>query len=402
MVNNLANGKSVNGKSKPRVALVTDWMYGGGGERVVEQLHQLYPEAPIYTSYCSDDWREKLDNKVVTGYLQHSPFRQLRKFLPMLRQRWFARLDLSEFDLVISITGNGEAKFVLSKSGKWQMKNNSANDSANGKSVNGKSNMKKPLHISYCHTPVHFYWRHYDEYLKHPGFKPKWLARLGLKLLVKPLRERDYAAAQKVDYLLANSSHIQADIKEFYGRDSQVIHPPVGIERFADTESDFERDGFIIWGRHVPMKRFDLAVQACNELRLSLTVIGSGATTRELQAMAGPTITFLGQLTDEELVRFARTRQAFIFPSFEDFGISPVEAMAAGMPVVAYQAGGALDYIVPGRTGEFFEHQTVQSLKDTLQNFQADKYDAELIQKHAEQFSAQSFRDKLQRFIDKA
>ena len=128
--------------TKPRVALVTDWMYGGGGERVVEQIHKLYPDAPIYTSYCSDEWRERLDNKVITGYLQHTPFRQLRKFLPLLRQWWFAHLDLSAFDVVISITGNGEAKFALSKLPITHYP---------------LPNMKRPLHVSYCHTPVHFF-----------------------------------------------------------------------------------------------------------------------------------------------------------------------------------------------------------------------------------------------------
>ncbi len=359
-------------KSNLRVAIVTDWMYGGGGELVVEQLAQMYAEAPIYTSYCSNEWRERLNGRVRTGYLQSSPFRQLRKFLPLLRQRWFRKLDLSEFDLVISVSGNGEAKFVSAKNG---------------------------LHINYCHTPVHFYWRHYQEYLNNPGFRPQWLVRLGMKLFVKPLRQRDYEAAQKVNYFIANSTHIRADIKEFYGRDSTVIHPPVDTKRFSDIESKIERYGYVAWGRHVPFKRIDLAIQACNELDIPLAIIGQGPCTKDLQAIAGPNTTFLGRISDEELARFANTRQAFLFTSFEDFGISPVEAMAAGLPIVAFKAGGALDYVQPGITGEYFAEQTVESLVDTLRAFRPDKYNAALIRKRASDFSNEHFRNQITAFV---
>ncbi len=164
-------------RTTPRIAIVHDWLYGGGAEQVVLALHKLYPEAPIYTSYCSDEWREKLNNKVVTGYLQSWPFAKLRKFLPLLRQFWFKRLDLSEFDVIISSSGNGEAKFVTTNADQ--------------------------KHICYCHTPTHFYWRKYTQYLKDPGFRPEWLVKFFLKLLLKPLRKRDYKAAQKVDFFIS-------------------------------------------------------------------------------------------------------------------------------------------------------------------------------------------------------
>lgn len=359
-------------KSNPKVALVADWIYGGGAEMVLLELHRLYPEAPIYTSYCSAEWRAKLDNKVVTGYLQHWPFSRLRKFLPLLRQRWFSRLDLSAYDLVISSSGNGEAKFVRAPGG---------------------------VHVSYCHTPVHFYWRHYEEYLKNPGIKPAWLARLGLKRLVNYLRRRDYAAAQKVDYFVANSTHTRNDINLYYDRPSVAIFPPVNTDRFTHVVSKVERYGFVTWGRHVPMKRLDLAIQACNQLELPLAVIGTGPQTHSLQAIAGPHTTFLGRVSDEELARFANTRQAFIFPSFEDFGIAPVEAMAAGLPVIAYKAGGALDYVMPGHTGAFFEEQTVESLVATLKTFKISKVDRPAIQAQALAFSAANFQSKFKEFI---
>lgn len=366
---------------KPKIAIVHDWLYGGGAEQVVAALHDMYPDAPIYTSYCSDEWRQKLDNKVVTGYLQWRPLARLRKFLPLLRQWWFGSLDLKEFDIVISSSGNGEAKFV---------KTNEAQ-----------------RHICYCHTPTHFYWRKYEEYLKNPGFRPVWLVRLGLRLLFKPLRNRDFRAAQKVDQFIANSSHIQKDIKRYYHRDSVVIHPPVDTEKFSsikDRVSSKTATGFIMWGRHTPYKRFDLAIQACNQLKLPLTVVGSGPETNRLKVMAGPTITFTGWLDQSnltaELTSLANQHKGFLFPAEEDFGISPVEAMALGLPVIAYKSGGALDYVVPGHTGMLFEKQTAPSLVQALSQFTRQKYNPKDLKRHAETFSKTQFQQKMKEIVD--
>lgn len=356
-----------------RVALVTDWVYGGGSEMVVESFHNLYPDAPIYTSYCSSEWRNRLHNKVVTGYLQNSPFRQLRKFLPLLRQWWFASLDLSGYDLVISITGNGEAKFVRAPDG---------------------------IHISYCHTPVHFYWRHYRSYLEQPGFRPVWLARLGLRCLVGPLRRRDYSAAQKVDHFIANSSHIQDDIRTYYSRDSVVIHPAIDVDAFTHT-AQMKRHGFVLWGRHVPMKRIDIAIEACNTLEIPLTIAGSGPSTEELKKIAGPTIQFVGRIDQPELMKLAASAEGFIFPSYEDFGIAPVEALAAGTPVIAYRAGGALDYVIQNKTGVFFEKQDAKSLADVLKVFESSSFDPSKLKKQAYNFSRVSFDKKIRNYINK-
>ncbi len=358
-----------------KVALVHDWLYGGGAEKVVYELHQMFPDAPIYTSYCSDEWRQKLDNKVVTGYLQKWPFSQLRKFLPLLRQHWFRNLDLSGYDLVISSSGNGEAKFVR---------------------------VKKPaVHVCYCHTPTHFYWRHFDTYYKTPSFKPYWLVRLGMKLLVGPLRRSDYEAAQKVDYFIANSTHIKNDIKEFYGRDATVVFPPVNIERFIQ-KSEATKKGFVTVGRLVPHKHNDIIVQACSELGLDLTIVGRGPDLERLQNLAGPTVTFVTNASDEEVASYLAGAEAFLFASFEDFGITPVEAMAAGTPVIAYKAGGALDYVVPGKTGIFFEEQTVQSLTTALQAFNPKDYSSADIKKAATAFSTEHFRKNLEQAINTA
>ena len=361
--------------NKLKIALVQDWLYGGGAEKVMEQLHQLYPNAPIYTSYCSPEWRKRLDNKVITGYLQNRPFNHLRKFLPLLRQWWFTSLDLSDYDIIISNSGNGEAKFIKTR--------------------------EDAVHISYCNTPPHFYWRKYQDYLKNPGFgKLNFLARFGLRILVKPLRKRDYNAAQNVDYFIANSNHIAADIKSYYDRDSVIIFPPVDVVRFTQIKhSKADRPRFIVWGRHVPDKRLDLAVQACSNLGLDLTVIGKGSETANLQKLAGPSVAFHGFTEDDELDKLVANSDVFIFTSLEDFGIAPVEAMAAGLPVIAYRGGGALDYIVDGKTGLFFNDQTVESLEKALKNLSVNEFDANEIKKFATKFSDQNFRANFDAFL---
>lgn len=359
-----------------KVAIVHDWFVGGGAERVVYELHKMYPEAPIYTSYCSPQWRQKLgDAKIITSYMQHWPFSKLRKFLPPLRAWWFSRLDLSGYDLVISSSG-AEAKGIK---------------------------VKKPtIHINYCHAPTHYYWSRYDQYMKHPGFgvlDP--LARLGLKFLVGPMRRWDKEAAQRPDYMIANSSYIKEQIKKYYNRDSVVIHPPVDIERFKIlNKSSISRSRFLVAGRQTPYKHIDLAVAACNQLRLPLTVIGSGPDHRRLRKMAGSNITFLKGLDDEEVVEYFQTAKAFIFPGIDDFGIVAVEALAAGTPVIAYKAGGSLDYIKDGKSGLFFKRQTVEDLVRVLENFPKHKFDKTQVAESAKVFSADNFHKNMKAFIN--
>ncbi|MET0779570.1 MAG: glycosyltransferase [Candidatus Saccharimonadales bacterium] len=358
----------------PRVAIVHDWLIGGGAERVVQALHELYPDAPIYTSYSTPEWRARLDGKVVTGFLQKWPFPKIRKFVGPLRIWWFTHLDLSTYDLVISSSGNGEAFGVRTNKG--------------------------TTHICYCHTPTHYYWRHYDQYLKHPGFglfDP--IARLGLKLLVGPLRKWDYKAAQRPNYFIANSTHIQSDIQRYYGRDSVVIHPPIDVARFEAADGG-QREGFVTAGRQVPAKQTNLIVEACTKLGAPLKVIGRGPEHTLLKKMAGPTVTFLNAVSDDEMAAHFAGAKAFVFASYDDFGITPIEAMAAGTPVIAFQAGGALDYVVPGKTGVFFDEQTVPALRKALRTFDDSPYKPGVIRHHAEQFSPEVFKDRLRQFID--
>jgi glycosyltransferase involved in cell wall biosynthesis len=357
-----------------KVAIVCDWLTGyGGAERVVLQLHRLYPDAPIYTSQYDPkriDWFGDAD--VRTLWLQRLP-KSLKKFLPLLRARAFGRLDLSAYDLVISSSG-AEAKGV--KTG------------------------PNTTHISYCHAPTHYYWSRYDAYMKRPGFgllDP--LARLGLRLLAGPMRRRDYKAAQKPDFFIANSNFTKAEIKKYYGRESKVIHPPVDVKRFTSKEQ-VGRHGFLVAGRQTPYKRFDLAVAACSELGVPLTVIGDGPDHRRLVKMAGPRVSFLTKVPDSDMPRYFRRAEAFIFPGLDDFGITAVEALAAGTPVVAYKDGGVLDYLKEGKNGLFFEPQSVAELAKTLEGFPRHKFDAKTVQATARGFTSVNFTRKVRRFID--
>jgi glycosyltransferase involved in cell wall biosynthesis len=356
-----------------KVAIVHDWLIGGGAERVVEQLHQLYPASPIYTACATPKWQRRLDHQVITSYMQYWPLFKLRKYLPLLRQHWFSHLDLSAYDLVISSSG-AEAKGVKVPAG--------------------------ATHINYCHAPTHYYWGRFEQYLQDPGFRSfNWLARLGLKLLVGPLRRWDKKAAQRPDFRIANSTYIQEQIKKYYGRDSVVIHPPVNVDKFAGPSEAGTRAGLVIAGRQTPYKRTDLAVAACTQLGLPLRVIGNGPDHRRLVKMAGPTITFLTKTGNAQLVEHFKTATGFIFPSLDDFGIVAVEALAAGTPLIAYKGGGALDYVLPGKTGQFFGHQTVESLVKSLESFKPDSYDQAALRQTAKEFAPPVFRKKMKAFV---
>ena len=359
-------------KHPRKVAIVHDWLVGGGAELVVEQLHKLYPKAPIYTSYSTKEWRKRLDGQVHTGWLQ--PLGRLRKFIPLLRIWWFTHLDLSEYDLVISSSG------------------------AEAKGIRVPENV---VHINYCHAPTHYYWSRYNEYMQHPGFGAfDWLARIGLRLFVAPLRKWDYRAAQRPDYLIANSKHIKSEIKKYYDRDSVVIHPPVYLERFQKPENRrLPREGFLVAGRQTPYKRFDIAVEACNQIEELLTVIGDGPDHARLRKLAGHDITFLGKTSDTVTEKEMASAQAFIFPGLDDFGVTPVEALASGTPVIAYKAGGALDYVIPGKTGEFFTEQTPESLAKVLKDFKPERYSTPAIAIFAERFSKEHFQNQMTRYI---
>ncbi|HSX53119.1 MAG TPA: glycosyltransferase [Patescibacteria group bacterium] len=361
-----------------KVAIVCDWLLGiGGAERVVLELHKMFPDAPIYTSQYNPKKINLFDNADVrTTWLQKLPS-GLKKFLPVLRAWTFSHLDLSDYDFVISATG-AEAKSVRTGS--------------------------KTVHLCYCFAPTHYYWSRYDQYIDSPGFGAfNWLARLGLRTLVGPMRRWDKKAAQRPDHLIGISTYIQNEIKKYYGRDAGLIHPPVNIERFQSSKAKPQnlRHGFVVTGRQVSYKRIDLAIAACTRLSLPLTVIGDGPEHANLVKLAGPTVKFLTDTSDSDVVEYFHTSEAFIFPGLDDFGIVAVEGMAAGMPVIAYKGGGALDYIVPTKTGEFFDKQNVESLVSSLKKFKSDKFSESRIRGEAELFDASHFHQAMQGYIRK-
>ncbi len=368
--------------NKLKVAIVCDWLINmGGAERVVYELHRLYPDAPIYTSQYNFDpkawygwsWIDQAD--IRTTWLQKLP-KGLKKFLPVLRAITFPRLNLSEYDLVLSSSG-AEAKSIRTG--------------------------KNTLHINYCHSPTHYYWLRYEEYLKHPGF-PKgtnWLARFALKLLVAPLRRWDRQAAKRPDIMIANSTHTQEMIKKYYRRDSIVIFPPVDVNRFKIKGNPPTRHGLVAAGRQTPYKRLDLAVRACTELKLPLVVIGNGPEHKKLEKIAGRNVTFLTNVSEEDMAQHFQSSLALIFPTNkEDFGVTPIEAMAAGTPVIAYAKGGPVDYVIPNKTGIFFDRLTTSSLIKAIQSFNPNRFNPSEIAQFADNFSNVKFRQNIKQLIE--
>lgn len=381
-----------------KVALVCDWLTTvGGAESVVLALHKMYPDAPIYTSkYNKKGINWFLDADVRTGWLQIFPT-CLRRFISPLRQHYFSHLDLSDYDLVISVTG-AEAKSVRTEQ----------------RSKSSEQTEHKCVHLCYCHVPTQYYWQMYDEYLKNPGFgilNP--LARIGLKLFIKPMRKRDFAAAQRPDEFITISEHARKQIKKYYKRESKIIYPPVDIEKFStklstDKKIISEKNqaknqyNYITTSRQVNWKRLDLAILACIKTNQKLTVIGDGPEHKKLVKLANgsPLIRFLPQMTQDELKDHLEEADAYIFPSLEPFGIAPIEAMALGLPVIAYGEGGALDYVKPGSTGALFEKQTVDSLAEVIKDFDPYKFSKTDIRNSVKKFDKSVFVEKMQEEID--
>jgi glycosyltransferase involved in cell wall biosynthesis len=345
-----------------------------GGERVVWALHETFPEAPIYTSvFNADKLPQFAELDVRTSFLQQVPLAKSRhQLFPTWRTIAFESFDFSEYDVVIS-SSSAEAKGIITKPG--------------------------TVHICYLHTPTRYYWSDYARYRNDTGFgllSP--LVRLAMPSVIEKMRLWDYAAAQRVDHFIANSDYVAARINKYYRRESTVIHPPISVDRFK--VHDGPKRGFIVMSRLVPYKRFDLAVQACTKLDLPLTVVGEGSELERLKAMAGPTITFAGRLSDKEAAKTLSEHSALLFCAEEDFGIVPLEAMAAGVPVIAYGKGGALETVVDGKTGAFFNEQTVDSLVEVLKRFNPNDYDPKALRAHAEKFDEKVFIENIKNFVD--
>lgn len=360
----------------PRVAIVCDWLTNmGGAERVVLALHKAFPNAPIYTSVFTPETMPAFSGlDIRTTYLQKLPVnvRGKHQLFPLQRHNAFRALDLREYDVIISAT-SAEAKAVL----------------------------KRPdaIHICYCFTPTRYYWSHYRDYIAEPGFGALNPAmRVLLPVLVRKMRKLDLRAASGVDYFVTISNAIADRVKKYYGRESEVIFPPVDMQRFNSLKIDGKREGYIAFGRQVAYKRYDIAIEACNALKLPLTVYGSGPDHKRLERMAGPTVRFVQGASDKQIAHALSKAQAYLFPQEEDFGITQVEALAAGCPVIAYSKGGALD-VITKQTGIFFDQQNADSLIKALKKFKPTTYKPDVLQAHARDFSEEVFIAAMQKFV---
>ena len=368
-------------QSSPKIAIVCDWLTNmGGAENVVLAMHEAFPEAPIYTStFVPEAMPLFQDLDVRTTYLQKLPkfLRKLHKLFPMLRVRAFQKLDLSQFDIILS-SSSAEAKQV-------------------------RKTRQDQIHICYCHTPIRYYWSHYHEYYQNPGFNKvlNFLVRLVMPIIVPSLKKADYAAAQQVDYFIANSEFIRQRIKKYYHQQAVVIHPPVEVERFNPAAK--RQDFYVILGRQVPYKRVDSAVAAATKLQLPLKVFGNGPEHTKLVTMAGPNVSFYtdfkGNASNAEVEKALNQARGFIFPAEEDFGIVQVEALAAGAPVISYGVGGTLDIVQNGKHGVYFKQQTVDSLVKAIKQSQTITFKTSELTKQAKRFNKSRFIRELTTFV---
>lgn len=368
-----------------KVALVYDrvnkW---GGAERLLLALHKLFPSAPLYTSIYNKktaSWAK--DFTIISSFLQKLPWvSSSHELLAPLMPIAFESFSFDEYDLVISVTSEA------------------------AKGIRTKSTTK---HICYCLTPTRYLWSGYKEYFKNDIF------RFLSKPIVSYLQEWDIVAAQRPDTFIAISKEVQKRIKKYYGRDSELVYPPVETafsslassvqltnKKLNATKLDAKRSSyFLIVSRLVPYKRIDIAINACNQLNLPLKIIGTGSSERYLKSIAGPTIEFLGNLTDSELVGYYKNCQALIFPGNEDFGLTVLEAQSFGKAVIALKAGGTLETVVEGKTGIFFYPQKTYALIEALKKFKNIRFSQSDCIRQAEKFSEEKFDREFLKTIEK-
>lgn len=355
-----------------RVALVHDYLNQyGGAERVLEALHELFPDAPVYTSIYDPatmpDFYRSWD--IQTSWMQRLPGwrRHFRKYFALYPSA-FESFDLSAYDLILS-SSSAYAKGIIPRPG--------------------------ALHVCYCHTPMRFGWRT-SGYLERESIGGT--ASYALAPLLTYLRTWDVVSSQRVDSFIANSREVAGRIERYYRRSAEVIPPPVDLGPYTPSAPE---EFYLTGGRFVPYKRIDLVVEAFTRLKLPLVVFGSGRDQPKLEAMAGPNVRFVGRVSDAELHDLYRRCRAYITAGDEDAGIQPVEAMAAGRPVIAYASGGVRETVIEGVTGCFFGEQTAAALAVAVANSRTLAFEPLLIRRHAEQFSRERFKARVLDVIDR-
>lgn len=354
-----------------RIAIVCDWLTNfAGAERVILKLHKMFPNAPIYTSIYNKDKMPGFENAVIrTSFMQDFPFAKKKHqwYLPFYPLA-FEQMDLSKYDIVIS-SCHSASKGIVTK--------------------------PETLHISYCHSPMRYAWDGSHEYLR--TYKFPWPINNFVPKVIHKIRMWDRVAADRVDTFITNSKYVKKRIKKYYKRDSKVIYPMIDIDDFFITGG--KKDYYLAVGRFTPYKRFDLIVDAFNELPYKLKIIGSGKQEKELKAKAKDNIEFLGHVSEKKLKETYSNAKALIFPQVEDFGITPLESMASGRPVIAYNAGGALETVKSEETGLFFNHQDIPNLKAAIEKFEKMSWNSKKIREHAKQFDSKVFEQKMEKFI---
>lgn len=364
-----------------KVAITHDWLVNyGGGERVLQQLLVMYPDADIYTLVYD---KKKMagffpPEKVHVSRLQRLPMatRLYTKMLSLMPGAW-EEFDLTGYDLVLS-SSSSCAKGVITR--------------------------PDTPHVAYIHSPMRYAWDLYFDYYARSGF----LTRLFMKRWIPALRQWDYVSSQRPDCLVANSSYIARRIQKFWGRDAVVVNPPVNTALL--TPNGLPHEGFYLaFSRMVAYKRLDMAIEACGRTGRKLVVVGSGGQEKELKKLAssfpGADISFTGRISDDAVRSYLQRCRALLFCAQEDFGIIPVEAQACGRPVIAYGSGGALETVIDGKTGVFFDRQDADSLTDALGRFEKleseGAFDSAAIASHAASFSEDRFRSQMAAVIEK-
>ena len=358
-----------------RVAIIHYWLVGmRGGEKVLEALCDIFPEADIFTHACDlSAISQKLKrHRIQTTFIGRLPYasKMYKRYLPLMPMA-LEQLDLSSYDLVIS-SESGPAKGIIPTS--------------------------PALHLCYCHSPMRYIWNMYNRYYDSSGA----FTRLMMPPMAHYLRTWDVATANRVDDFIANSSTVAQRIRSYYRRDAAVIHPPVDTIAFQPVPAADLQDHYLMVGELVSYKRPDLAVEAFNQMKAKLVVIGGGEMLDQLKRLAGPTVTILGaQPFDVLKYHYARCR-GLIFPGEEDFGIVPVEAMASGRPVIAFGRGGATETVVNNKTGTFFQSQTCEALIDAVERMEGQDFNPADAVSRAAEFRRDVFVDRFRNYVAQA
>lgn len=358
-----------------KVALVHDYLAEyGGAERVVEALHDLFPDAPLYVAFIDEQamgihWQKFKDWDIRQSWLSKIPFhKKLFSPLRIWSPNYFESLDLSEYDLVISSTNAYMAKAVKVR--------------------------PDAVHICYCHTPA----RSLYGYATMSNWRQNPVTRYIGTLINHYLRVVDFNVAQRATYFIANSEETQKRIAKFYRRDSTIIYPPVAVPTKLPKRTP--GDYYLYISRLALAKHPELAVQACNQLKVPLKLAGVGRMLPELKEIAGPTVEFLGAVTDHQLADLYQGAKALLYPvEDEDFGIVPVEAMGYGVPVIAHESGGPKETIVEEKTGIFFQELSIRGLKEAMLLADSYSWSAAEIHRHAQKFDIKAFQKHMTKFI---